>query len=125
MVDALIDTSVLVDILRGYPPARIWLAQQSNPGISSMVWIELLQGARDKVAQQRALKLLHNFNRVALTDVDMIWSIEQLLRYNLSYSVGGIDCLIASASFRLQVPLYTTNLKHFTPLLNTLAQKPY
>lgn len=87
MVDALIDTSVLVDILRGYPPARIWLAQQSNPGISSMVWIELLQGARDKVAQQRALKLLHNFNRVALTDVDMIWSIEQLLRYNLSHSV--------------------------------------
>jgi predicted nucleic acid-binding protein len=51
VVDALIDTSVLVDVLRNYSPARNWMKQQANPGVSVIVWIELLQGARDKVAQ--------------------------------------------------------------------------
>lgn len=125
MVDALIDTSVLVDVLRNHLPAREWLKNHTAPGVSVVVWIELLQGARDKVAQQRALKLLRNFERIALTSADTDWAIEQLLRHNLSHNIGGLDCLIASASFRLQVPLYTTNLKHFAPLLDSLAQKPY
>lgn len=125
MVDALIDTSVLVDILRNHAPARDWLKQQVNLSVSEIVWIELLQGARDKAAQQRALKLLRNFERIVPTPEDTNWAIEQLLRYNLSHNVGGIDCLIASVSYRLQAPLYTTNLKHFIPLLDALAQKPY
>jgi hypothetical protein len=36
-----------------------------------------------------------------------------------------IDCLIAAPSHRLNVPLYTMNLKHFTPLLGALAVRPY
>jgi len=36
-----------------------------------------------------------------------------------------MDCLIAAAAFRLQVPLHTRNLKHFAPLLGELAQEPY
>jgi predicted nucleic acid-binding protein len=45
--------------------------------------------------------------------------------FTLSHGVGIMDCLIASVSYRLQVPLYTRNLKHFTPLLGALAQTPY
>ena len=36
-----------------------------------------------------------------------------------------VDLLIAAPSQRLQLPLYTHNLKHLSPLLGTLAQKPY
>jgi predicted nucleic acid-binding protein len=39
--------------------------------------------------------------------------------------IGMMDCLIASVSLCLQLPLYTRNLRHFTPLLGTLAVKPY
>jgi predicted nucleic acid-binding protein len=51
--------------------------------------------------------------------------MEAQMRYELSHGVGMMDCLIASVSYRLQLPLYTHNLKHFAPLLNDLAQKPY
>ena len=48
-----------------------------------------------------------------------------LIGLSISHNVGSIDCLIASASHRLQLPLYTMNVKHFAPLLGGLAQKPY
>jgi predicted nucleic acid-binding protein len=53
------------------------------------------------------------------------WAMDQQEKFALSHNVGMNDCLIASISYRLQLPLYTTNLKHFIPLLNNLAQKPY
>jgi hypothetical protein len=31
----------------------------------------------------------------------------------------------SAPSYRLQLPLYTRNLKHFAPLLGKLAQEPY
>ena len=60
-----------------------------------------------------------------LTQTDLDWSMQAQMRYELSHGVGAMDCLIASVSHRLQLPLYTHNLKHFAPLLGTLAQKPY
>ncbi len=46
-------------------------------------------------------------------------------RLHLSHGLDSMDCLIASANHRLGIPLYTCNLKHFTPLLGDLAHKPY
>ena len=125
MVNFLLDTSIVVDVLRQYDPAQEWLSQQSSPGISSVIWIEVLQGVKNGQAQRLALEFLRDFERVDLTIEDMDWAIEQLIRYQLSHNIGGLDCLIAAASHRMQIPLYTMNLKHFTPLLGTLAQKPY
>jgi hypothetical protein len=31
----------------------------------------------------------------------------------------------SAPSYRLQLPLYTRNLKHFAPLLGKLAREPY
>ena len=62
---------------------------------------------------------------VYLTQADLDWAMQTQMRYELSHGVGMMDCLIASVSHRLQLPLYTHNLKHFTPLLGALAQKPY
>lgn len=56
---------------------------------------------------------------------DSEWAIRQLLRLHLSHGLDSMDCLIASANHRLGIPLYTCNLKHFTPLLGDLAHKPY
>jgi predicted nucleic acid-binding protein len=69
--------------------------------------------------------MLRDFERVDLITADIDWAIQQLWLFKLSHNVGGNDCLIASVSHRLQIPLYTTNLKHFAPLLGVLAQKPY
>lgn len=65
------------------------------------------------------------FEMIHLTEVDSHWAMQAQMVYELSHGVGMMDCLIASVSHRLQLPLYTHNLKHFSPLLGDLAQKPY
>lgn len=125
MVSGLLDTAIVVDLLRGYTPARQWLSTQSDLAVPALVWIEILQGAANKIALQRASQLLKQFERVNLTDADIEWSVQQLTRYHLSHNIGGIDCLIAAPAHRLSVTLYTANLKHFTPLIGSLVQKPY
>jgi predicted nucleic acid-binding protein len=127
VVTAIADTAIIVDLLRDYPPAVAWYEAQSptSLGITPIVWMEVIEGAPTKVRRLNAARLLRRFEMIYLTEVDLEWAMERQMRYELSHGVGMMDCLIASVSHRLQVPLYTHNLKHFTPLLGDLAQKPY
>lgn len=127
MTAALIETSVVVDLLRRYSPAVAWLDVQSQFafGITPIVWMEVITGGDNKAERQRAAQVMAQFEMVYLTEADLKWAMETQMRYELSHGVGMMDCLIASVSHRLQVPLYTHNLKHFAPLLGELAQKPY
>jgi len=121
MIAALLDTATVVDALRGHPPTVAWLAQQGSLGVSAIVWLEIIEGAPDRQAEQAARR----FERVDVLAKDSEWAIRQLLRLHLSHGLDSMDCLIASASHRLDLPLYTCNLKHFTPLLGDLARRPY
>jgi predicted nucleic acid-binding protein len=126
MLTSLIDSSVVIDILRNYPLAVTWIqVQPEPPGITPIVWMESITGAQNKVAQMDVLRVLSGFSIEYLTHAEMAWAMQQLLAFRLSHNVAVLDCLIASVNYRLQVPLYTQNLKHFTPLLGPLAQKPY
>lgn len=125
MVTGLLDTTVVVDLLRSYPPSQEWLAKQPRLGIVPIVWLEIIQGAEDLRAQKRAVGLLRHFERVDVEPVDFDWAIRQALRYRLSHSVDVMDCVIAAVASRLELPLYTRNLKHFVPVLGSLARKPY
>jgi hypothetical protein len=90
-----------------------------------MVWMEVLLGGRDKPSQRKALRFLTQFEMIYLVQADMDWAMQQLKAYRLSHNVGILDCLIAAPCHRLQVPLYTRNLKHFMPLLGAQVQQPY
>jgi predicted nucleic acid-binding protein len=127
MADFFLDTAIIVDLLRSHPPSVQWKNAQGQAilGITPTVWMEIVDGAMTKIAQQRAIKLLQQFEMVYFTQVDLDWAMRQQLSYHLSYNAGINDCLIASVPYRLQRPLYTHNLKHFAPLLGSLAQKPY
>ncbi len=126
MVDALLDTATVVDFLRDYPPAAEWVANSSQTfGVTKFVWIEIVEGCENKSALNRAIRLVERFELVPITMDDVDWALESLTRLNLSHNIDPFDCLIAATAYRLQIPLYTRNLKHFTPLLGELAQKPY
>jgi predicted nucleic acid-binding protein len=68
-VNALVDTDVLIDILRGTSAARAWLA--STPAtafdIPSIVGMELLVGCRDQTELRRVQRFLDAFT-IAWTD---------------------------------------------------------
>jgi predicted nucleic acid-binding protein len=125
MVSGLLDTAIIVDLLRSYSPAQNWILGQKDLGTSSAVWLEIIQGAHNNRELRAALRLLRSFDRVDPTPEDFAWTIQMGVQFRLSHNIGSIDCLIASTSYRLQIPLYTPNLKHFAFLLGPLAQKPY
>lgn len=125
MVTGLLDTAIVVDLLRAYPPAASWLGGQSRLGITPIVWLEILEGSTNAQAQTQAVALLRRFEKTETVPSDFDWAIEQTLRFRLSHNVGMMDALIASAAYRLRVPLFTRNLKHFQPMLGPLVQKPY
>lgn len=121
----LLDTATIIDFLRGYPPCATWLQRQQGLAVTPLVWLEIIEGARDKQAQEKAVALLRRFERVDLVPSDFDWSIQKALALRLSHNVDLVDCLIASVAHRLGLPLYSPNLKHFTPLLGELVVKPY
>lgn len=62
MAAALVDTSIIVDILRGYPPAITWFNTQSDLAVSRAVWLEVLEGVMNSQDQRAALVLLRGCN---------------------------------------------------------------
>jgi predicted nucleic acid-binding protein len=124
-MSAMIDTSVVIDVLRGYEPVLTWLESQRSLTVTRIVLLEVLEGAGTAQKQNEALRLLERFEIIELTPSDFVWATDQLLRFRLAQGVDVFDCLIAAPAYRLQTTLFTRNLKHFTPLLGKLAQTPY
>jgi predicted nucleic acid-binding protein len=125
VVDILMDTNIIVDLLRGYQPARDWIAAQKQIGICRGGYMEVIQGAADKKKQREVLKFLKRFTIIEHTQADFIWATRQLIRHSLAYSVDVTDALIAAPAYRLQKALYTRNSKHFIPMIPALVQQPY
>lgn len=130
MVSALLDTSILIDILRKDPVALSWYRTQGDDpqtvlGITPIAWMETVSGGYDKLSRIRIVKSLRNFDIENLTPMDFDWARDMQLRYQLSHGDGILDCLIAAPCARLRVPLYTLNLKHFAPILGSLTAQPY
>lgn len=125
--DVLLDSDVLIEILRGAPKAETWLSSHIDwvLGIPVIARMEILQGARDKQEQQSLIHELREFQVVYLKDGDTERAMSWFEAFNLSHNVGIMDCLIATAAVRLNRPLYTFNLKHYRPIKQLLAQAPY
>jgi predicted nucleic acid-binding protein len=127
VVDGLLDTSVIVDILRNYPPSQQWFSSISlRLGTTKFVWLEVIQGAVSKQKQKRAIQVLNSFEVVPIDLQDIDWALQTLTQKLLANSgLDMKDALIAATTHRLQIPLYTHNLKHMVSLIGNLAQKRY
>lgn len=122
----LIDTNILIGVYRNNPAAMAWFAAQEALAVCSVAWLEFMEGARGKAGQRRCLEILAPLDLVFVAEGDQRWAMGQVLRYRLSHGVSFKDCLIASVAYRLQVPLYTQNVKDFEPLLGVaLVSQPY
>ena len=127
MTAGVVDSTVIIHVFRKNPAARDWLnAQPVRLLVTPITWMEVIHGAPGKAGQVTCKAILSQFDMAYLTPPDMDWAMQQLERYRLSQGVGIHDCLIASVCHRLQVPIYTHNLKDMRVLLDeTLVIKPY
>ncbi len=127
MIDAILDTSVVIDLLRGLEPAALWFSSlgKKRPAITPIVWMESVQGATDSTKRSQAIRFLRQFVVEHPTSDDNRWAMRQLGRFYLSHGIHLQDVMIASVAVRLDVPLYTLNLKHYEPLPGLRAIRPY
>jgi len=122
-----LDSDIVIDFLRRYPPAISWLESLGDEklSLSGYVAMELMQGCNNKIELQQIRKLIANFEVVWATAETCNQALEVFAEYNLSHGLGLIDALIGQTSISLGVPLHTFNVKHYTviPMLTTV--QPY
>jgi predicted nucleic acid-binding protein len=63
---AVVDTTVLIHLLRGDPIAAQWLSAQPRLSITPLSWLEVIQGAPGKRGQTRSLNLFSQFDMIYL-----------------------------------------------------------
>jgi predicted nucleic acid-binding protein len=127
-IDALLDTNILIGLWRRDPAMQAWidsLPDEMVVGLPVLVVMEFIDGARNMDERKRAIKLLESYPVIHLESADSVWAQEQHANFKLSHNVGIIDALIAAPAARLKVPIYTLNTKHFSPLPDVNAIRPY
>lgn len=113
-----VDSSVIIRLFSKDLVVQQWLeSQKGNIGVTPITWLEIMRGAHSKSAQATSLALLASFDMVYLTISDQIWAMEQMQKYRLSRGIEMNDCLIASVCARLQIPIYTHNIKDMHKIL--------
>lgn len=123
-MSAVLDTTVLIDVLRGDPNAVDYvMALDEVPNCSEMTRVEILRGLRSE--ERRSAEQL--FLRLWWIPVDE-WVArlagELGRRYRRSHrGIGVIDLVIAATAERSGLPLATTNVRDF-PMFRGLTP-PY
>ncbi len=125
--DFILDSSIIIDITLRLPDAEQWMRQVKGlqGAITSITIMEVLRGARNKQELTRLGRELSRFRDIHILERDSRWAVQQFRVFWLSHQIGMNDCLIAAVAARMQLPLYTLNLKDFAPLPDVNAQKPY
>jgi predicted nucleic acid-binding protein len=124
----LIDTSILIDHLRGRPDAtRFLAATRATVGLTTSVVVaaELLSGARDRREQAEIDRLLARSRVELIYPTDNTNALDLLRQYKLSRGIGWPDCLIAAVAIRLLLPAATLNDRHFRAIPTLSVHRPY
>jgi predicted nucleic acid-binding protein len=121
-----VDSDVLIDILRGFPPALGWLGSLTEPlAYSACVLCELIDGAANKTELSKAQALCSRFQRVWPDEVSAERALSWFLHNRLSSSLGWSDSLIASTAIMQNAELLTFNARHYSLIPGLRFREPY
>lgn len=115
----LLDTNILIDVLRGEAPALAWLEQQQRPRISVISWIAVLVGCREGESG-RVQAWLETFPRLPLDDTIALESVRLRQRHGLKIP----DAIILATARCADLSLATRNSRDF-PLTLGGVLHPY
>ena len=128
MPETVVDSSIIIDYLRGRSEATRFLdtlRSAGDLGTHVVVVAEVLGGARDGREQNAIERLFLEFRVLTVDGLDSTRSLELFRRYRLSHGVGWLDCLIAATCLRRGLPIATLNDRHFSVFHDLRAFRPY
>lgn len=123
----LLDTDILVDVLRAHAPALHWLEglNDSPVGLPGLVALELVQGCRNRSEQHRVEKAIHKYQLFWPTSADSGRALHSFTLVHLKSGIGILDTLIAETAIGLGAPLATFNARHYRVFRNLKTVQPY
>jgi predicted nucleic acid-binding protein len=118
-----LDTTVLVDVLRGHGPARDWLAALDEvPACSELTRVEILRGVRHR--ERASAEALMRALRWIGVDEEIATRAGILGRtWRRSHALATVDLVIAATAMSRGATLGTSNVRHY-PMFEGLAP-PY
>ena len=114
----LLDSDILVDVLRGHAPAVAWFSDLDTvPSVPGLVVMEL-RGPRGR-GRHEPLPV------VWPTEADCDRALADFKRFRLSHNLGLLDALIAACAVGRSVALSTFNAKHYAAIADLVVDQPY
>jgi len=121
------DTDIIIFSQRGNIEARKLIVHtQDQRHISTVTYIELLQGAQNK-SQHRVLKSFikdFNFHILPITEAISTRATTYIEEYSMAHGLELGDALIAATAIENSLQLVTANVKHFR-CIRELDLKPF
>ena len=123
----LLDTDILIDLIRRYPPALVWLQSlgEEEVNMPGFVVMEIIQGCRSKAEQERTERELSEYAVVWPSEQTLVGALKVYTQYHLSHNLGILDALIGQTAVALDLPLHTFNQKHYAAIPNLKTIQPY
>lgn len=118
-----VDTDIMVAVMRGHPPALAWLDRLGDEEVvlPGYVLMEMLQGCRNQREQRRLAG--YRIAWPAPNECDQAAAI--FAGEHLRQSLGILDALIGQTAISLGLPLCTFNQRHYTAIPGLATIQPY
>ena len=116
MAKALIDTDVIIDLVRGNDAVNGQvnsLLQECSLYISTISVMEILIGARNKNEVRYWSSIIDMCTPLELNETIGVVALDLIKNYHHSHGLGIPDALIAATALTEEIVLYTKNVKHF------------
>lgn len=122
-----LDTDVMVDLLRRYPPALAWsdTARGEKAVLSGLVVMEVIEGCSNLRDQERVQRELSGYLIAWPSEQSCQEALRVFTQSHLSRGLGIIDALIGQTAVQLGAPLYTFNEKYYACIPGLRVVKPY
>jgi predicted nucleic acid-binding protein len=123
----LLNTDIMIDLLRQYPPSVEWLESLGDEEISlpGFVVMELIQGCKDHKEQDQLEKELNIYSIIWPEAETCNIALSIFTRFHLSHNLGLLDALVGQTAVALNLPLHTFNQKHYAVIPGLETIQPY
>ncbi len=123
MIDYLIDTNVLIRILKGDLALKKFV-ENLSAAIDSVIYLELIQGAKDKKEVTEIEKYLQRFTIFHFSENVSKQAILLIRIYSKSHGLMLPDAIVAATCLENDLTLLTFNVRDFRFIKNLKILKP-
>lgn len=112
MAESIVDANVLIALFRGNDNLKDFL-ETLDCAVDTTVYVELIQGAKNKVEVARIEKILKTFPIIHFDSSVSLRTIDLIRTYSKSHGLLLGDAIIAATCLENKLKLVTFNAKDF------------